>query len=182
MIRLQRLGIRVRAITDEKEPGGKAGSWKALIEQAIAGAGARATEIIQYTRQGNKKTLRIKTAAGYWCEGYLKVLLHYVDGQPDIGSFPQWQETMYEMLTIGKAAFDDRSDALADIWHEEIWSKPVLGGTSKEEGTYVVQPGDDALKNFTKLSITDIRQLYDDQNPNLSPVGDWDEGYMPNRY
>lgn len=182
MIRLRTLGIRVRAITDEKEPGGKAGSWKLLIEQAIVGAGLRHTDVIQFTRQGTKKVQRIKTAAGYWAEGFMKLLCDYVDGKPTPSTTPGLEETVYEMLTIGKAAFDDRSDALADIWKEEIWTRPIPRGQGNEEGANPMQPGDEALKNFVRLDMTDLRRLYDEQNPNIAPIGEYEDNYMPDRY
>jgi hypothetical protein len=179
VIRLKRLGIRVRAITDEKEPGGKAGSWRLLMEQALAGAGLRGSEIIQKTRQGTKKVQRIKTAAGYWAEGYMKLLCDYKDGKPDELSTEGLTETIYEMLTIGKAAFDDRSDALADIWDEEIWTKPAPKGPSSE-GANPIQPGDDALKAFGRpMGIEELRDLYDQQH---FPIGEPDVVWLPERY
>ena len=177
VIRLKRLGIRIRAITDEKEPGGKAGSWRLLMEQALAGAGVRGAEIIQKTRQGTKKIQRIKTSAGYWAEGFFKILVDYYDGQPNRET-PGIVETVYEMLHIGKAAFDDRSDALADVWDEEIWTRPTPR-VNGEEGAYVHQPGDDALKQIGKpLNTEALRDLYDAQH---YPVGEYEEGWLPYR-
>jgi hypothetical protein len=177
VIRLKRLGIRVRAITDEKEPGGKAGSWRLLMEQALAGANVRGSEIIQKTRQGTKKIQRIKTSAGYWAEGYIRLLVDYYDGQPNRET-PGILETVYEMLHIGKAAFDDRSDALADVWDEEIWTRPS-GPNQNDAGQMIIQPGDDGLKAFSsRISDEQLRDIYDEQH---YPIGLNEEPWLPYR-
>jgi hypothetical protein len=177
VIRLKRLGIRVRAITDEKEPGGKVGSWRMLMEQALAGAGVRGVEIIQKTRQGTKKLQRIKTSAGYWAEGFIKLVVEYVDGEPKRDT-PGILETVYEMLNIGTASFDDRADALADLWDEEIWTRPTTVPQGME-GAIIIQPGDEGLKAFARpVSIEELRDLYDQQH---YPVGEYDEPWLPYR-
>jgi hypothetical protein len=181
---LKRRNIRVRAITDEPEPGGKRGSWKMLIEQAIAGAGLRIPEIIQITRQGTKKILRLKTAAGYWAEGYFRILVPFdQDGKPIRDADPGVEAAVQEMLRIGKSYYDDISDALADVWHSELWRRPqYLLGADPNEGMPVTQPGDDALKSFGKpVSYDEMTRLYDEQNPYLSPVGRDEEDFLPPR-
>jgi len=64
MFDLRKRNIRVRMITDEPEPGGKLGSWKALVQQAIRGAGLRYVEIKQIPRQGTRRSSVSKPLPG----------------------------------------------------------------------------------------------------------------------
>jgi len=176
MFDLRKRNIRVRMITDEPEPGGKLGSWKALVQQAIRGAGLRYVEIKQIPRQGTKKIIRIKTAAGFWAEGYVRLPVDYDQNlRPILKSTPGLTELRDEMLRIGKSTHDDHADAAADVFREGIWRPPIFLGNEGNGGRSPVQPGDTALKEFGQpLTNEEVRELYDDQHE----LDDW----LPERY
>jgi len=133
---LRRRNIRVRAITDEVEQGGKRGVYKQHLEQVITGAGFRLPEIYQFNRSGTKKDIRIREAAGYWIDDYVRIF----DDCPFI------EELKWQMTRIGRSQFDDIADAAADVFRPEIWN----GRSSydrDEQPPPVVQPGDQVLKD-----------------------------------
>lgn len=180
VLELKRRRIRVRMITDEPEPGGKLGSWKALIQQALRGAGVgRSIEIKQIPRQGTRKLMRIKTAAGYWAEGYARLVCDFdPEGKPLLNTTPGLTQLREEMLFIGKSPHDDHADAAADVWREGIWRPPLFLSETENVGQVPLQPGDSVLKDFgRKPSVQEVRDIYDEQYPQWAP----DTG-MPERY
>lgn len=178
---LRRRRIPVRMITDEPEQGGKLGAWKALMYQAIKGAGLRHIEIRQIPRQGTKKIIRIKTAAGFWAEGYVRLPVAFdQDGKPILNSTPGLPELRDEMLRIGKSAHDDHSDAAADVFREGIWRPPLFLGGAEGGGRAPVQPGDAYLKEMgNPLTNDEVRDLYDEQ---YGPENYPEEDFLPPRY
>jgi hypothetical protein len=131
---LDNRNIRVRCITDEKEVGGKDGIYAKHLRTMITQAGFRCPEIVQFTRQGTKKHERIRTAAGYWSDGYVKLIddcenLHILIDQ---------------MLKLEGATYDDAADACADVWNQGVWRRPSRGGDQQPPSPY--QPGDEYLK------------------------------------
>lgn len=176
MFDLRRRGIRVRAITDETEMGGKRGVYKQHLEQAIAGAGLRLCEILQLNRAGTRKVIRIREAAGYWIDGFVRI--------------PEDAENkdilIEEMLRIGRSKFDDASDAAADVFRPELWRGRQSYNRDEQPGV-PVQPGDDVLKaSRWKQDIDRLNQdLFPGQFGKLD-LGDNEQpvnpGYEPFNY
>lgn len=133
---LRRRNYRVRALTDEAEMGGKRGVYKQHLEQVITGAGFRLPEIYQFNRSGTKKDMRIREAAGYWIDDYVRIF----------DDCPFFEEMKWQMTRIGRSQFDDLADPAADVFRPEIW----VGRTHydrDEQPPTPVQPGDDVLKD-----------------------------------
>ena len=135
MASLRRRNIRMRAITDEVEQGGKRGVYKQHLEQVISGAGFRIPEIYQFNRSGSKKDIRIREAAGYWIDNYVRIF----------DDCPNYEWVRWEMSRIGRSEFDDVSDALADGFRPEIWRGRHGYDTDTPPPT-PIQPGDEVLK------------------------------------
>jgi hypothetical protein len=159
LLDLRSRNIRVRAITDEQEPGGKAETWKQLVTQAIEGARLRVPEIIQLPRSSQSKENRIRAAAGFWAEGYIRLL----DDAANL------QMLINEMARIGFISPDDLSDAAADVVNKkaDLWRRPRFElNSDQDEGNYPRQPGDDILRGSYGWEMTDdqARDLYDQQH------------------
>lgn len=157
LLTLRGRGIRVKCITDEKTIGGHAGLWKQTLETAITAAGLRCPEIIILNRGGTKKATRIRAAAGYWAEGYVRL----IRGAEGI------EHLVNEMLNIDRAPHDDVSDAAADIWQEDVWRRPH-DHRSRDEGAIPIQPGDEeGLRGVRRLVLTGdaLQQRIDDIFP-----------------
>jgi hypothetical protein len=167
LIDLRRRNIRVRAITDETEIGGKAETWKTLVTQAIEGARLRVPEIILLPRGPQAKANRIRAAAGFWVEGYVRL----------IKDAENIYMLKHEMARIGYVAPDDLSDASADVFSKkaDVWRRPLYQGPDDDEGSYPMQPGDNVLRGNRGWHMTDedVRKLYDEQHPKE------DEGLQP---
>lgn len=150
---LRRRGIRIRAITDEAEMGGKRGVYRQHLEQLLTGADLRVPEILQFNRAGTRKTLRIREAAGYWIENFVRL----------IDNAPNREQLEDEMLKIGFAAHDDVSDAAADVFRPELWRRPVFDGTPLDDHPPLVFPGDEVLRDgrLTPRTNDHLRELYD---------------------
>jgi hypothetical protein len=131
---LRNRGVRVRAITDETEIGGKRGIYRQQLTQVIGNAGLRVPEIIQLNRGNTKKVVRLRESAGYWVEGYVRI--------PKDAQGHQW--LIEEMLSIGYSPYDDVSDAASDVWTDGIWRRPQHG--NDHQPTMPRQPGDEVLK------------------------------------
>lgn len=149
--------IRVRCITDEVEPGGKRGVWKLLVAQAIEGAGFRCPEILQFTRpRGKNNSARIREAAGYWVDGYVRIPKNATGIQP----------LLDEMVRIGVSPHDDYASAASDVFRPEIWRKPALVGSGNGySNEFPRSPGDEVLKGSgNRLDYDQWTALYDQQN------------------
>jgi len=182
--------IRIRAIIDEVEPGGKRGSWKLLMQKTIEGAGLRCPEIIQLPRQGTKKVERIKAAAGFWVEGWMRLVCDYDE---KVALHPQWKQwhtertpgldmLIEQMLKIGVSAHDDMADACADVFIDQVWRRPQLGMgmNATEEGDIPVQPGDSDLKNFGKAISNEQAAMMAKTWEEMHGEEDFD--FLPERY
>jgi len=158
MYGLRRRGIRVRAITDEAEQGGKRGVYRQHIEQVLIGAGLRIPEIYQFNRSGTRKDLRIREAAGYWIDNYVRIF-------DDVAHF---DELKRQMTRIGRSKYDDIADAAADVFRPEVWH----GRSSYDydvQPPIPIQPGDEVLKEMQaqdtqRLRDQITRQLYPEQH------------------
>ena len=188
---LRRRRIFIRAITDEVEPGGKRGTYKNRILGILRGAGFNFSpaQFIQLNRHTDKKG-RIRTAAGHWAEGYVRILLDKAqDGTwylPD-----EARSLIQQIVKINATQHDDLADAATDGFIPELW-EPPLSNPGIPDGTTnaPLQPGDEDLKWFSrKLSNEEILEM-DDQIKELrearelgytSPIGFDDDFYVPPR-
>jgi hypothetical protein len=132
---LRSRGIRILAVTDEAEQGGKRGVYKQRLEQVITGAGLRLMDIYQWNRSGTKKVMRIREAAGCWVDGYVRLFEDAENLEPLIE----------EMVKIGRTKYDDLSDAAADVFRPEIWRGRIASDRDGQP-PLPIQPGDEILK------------------------------------
>lgn len=146
MLDLKRRGIRIRAITDEKEVGGKRGVYVRHLQNIIQSAGLRPPEIIQFNRAGTRKVVRIREAAGYWLEGYVRL----------INDCPNLDLLINEMVRIGLSRHDDISDAAADVFRPEVW-RGTRQLVADEQPPHIVQPGDDIIKGELERIARQLR-------------------------
>lgn len=158
--RLRKQGRRIKCITDEREIGGKAGSWENYLKGAFHDKGMAMPPLVTLGRAGLRKSVRIREAAGFWADG----LVHLVKGAPGIDNLVR------QMLRIGVSPHDDWADAAADVFAQEVY-RPMLNPAlenGKEEGGFPVQPGDDILgRHFNSLTNDTVRSIYDSQNEEL---------------
>lgn len=138
-------GIRVRAITDEREMGGKRGVYLRHLQDVISAAGLRIPEIIQLNRAGTHKIVRIREATNFWLDGYVRVL----------NDVENLDLLIWEMTRIGRSKHDDIADALADVWRPEIW-RGRHQYTGDEQPGLPRQPGDEVLKGKIQQEMEDI--------------------------
>ena len=161
-VNLRMRGIRIKCVTDESDGGGKGDVYPSVLRAVLNGAGFY-VPIHQLNRQGTKKRSRIRKAAAYWAEGFVRVLLRRPCQCPmDLPALecPHWRtpaivlKFFNQMLRIDAVDHDDLADAAADVFVEEvpgggrIWRRPLqltymIAG---EEGAFPVQPADDATK------------------------------------
>lgn len=177
--------IRIRAIVDEVEPGGKRGSWRLLTQKVIEGAGLRCPEIIQLPRQGTRKIERMKAAAGFWVENWMHLVC---DFDPDARPHPVWkqwhpertpglEQLIEQMLRIGVSQYDDIADACADVFIDQVWRRPQLTGVDPNEGAIPMAPGDSDLKSIGKrmsneqvaMMAREWDEFYANDNPDFLP-------------
>lgn len=193
-INLRKRGIRIKCITDEAEGMGKAGTYESQLKAVLNGAGF----FIRFhaiNRQGTRKRNRIRTAAGYWAEGFVRLLLHKRETVlADSSKTMIWHETdifremVNQMVRIDAVPHDDLADAAADVFVEEprIWTRPVFITTAliTEEGRPPVAPGDADLKWFAK-KLTDEELLHQlDQGETeyadmMGPGHGWNQETIP---
>jgi len=135
LMSLRARGIRVKYITDELEGGGKAGTFKALLQISLAMAGFRIgpDSILLFNRTARKPE-RLRKAAAYWAEGYVKL----IRGTENL------ERLMYEMVNLDKGDHDDIADAASDIWQPTVWKKPLRPEASHSVDP--MQPGDEVLR------------------------------------
>lgn len=134
---LKQRGYRVAALTDESEVGGKRGVYKQRLEQVILGAGLQLPEIYQFNRSGTKKDMRIREAAGYWLQGFVRLF----DDAENL------EFLIREMTHIGRTKYDDVSDPCADVFRPEVWRGRINNLVGMDDQPQMpIQPGDDVLK------------------------------------
>lgn len=135
MLSLENRGYRLKVITDESEAMGKKGTFKQLVLVSLAIAGFRiGPDMFKTFNRTNKKPVRLRKAAAFWAEGHVRI----------IRGIEEIDRLKYEMVNLDKGDHDDITDALSDIWQEDVWVKP-----HKHESQYsgpVIQPGDDILR------------------------------------
>jgi len=150
-LNLRRRVVRVKAMTDEREPGGKTETYRNRILSVLGMAGLSAggeNFFRQLNRTTNKKA-RIRSATGYWAEGYVRILLHKdVNGRWIIP--PIVRKLFSQILRIDVIEHDDLADAATDVFTPGIWLRPVNPGlVSADEGTHPFAPGDEFLKSLS---------------------------------
>ncbi len=103
---------RIKGITDEREIGGKEGVWLHHLRTIVHEAGLRLPRFLTLSRAGKNKEERIRTAAGFWAAGYIRL----INGVKNT-SMLAWQ-----MVRIGVSEHDDLADAAADIFIPQLFS------------------------------------------------------------
>lgn len=145
LMSLRGRGIRVKVITDEMEGGGKAGTFKQLLQVSLSMAGFHVgpDSILLFNRTARKPE-RLRKAAAYWAEGYVRIVkgIEFAD------------RLMVEMVNLEKADHDDIADAASDIWQPGVWSRPHR--PSPNVGEAPLQPGDEVLRP----ALVRVDQLY----------------------
>ncbi len=185
-LNLRRRGIFIRAITDEMEPGGKAGSYKNRLLGILRSAGFNMGEdqFIQLNRTSNKRA-RIRTAAGHWAEGYVRILLHKRNNEWFLN--PTIRKLFSQILRIDVVSHEDLADAATDGFIRELWAPPTSNpGIPGGEGTTPLRPWDNDLKDIGKgptneeLRQLDLERQELENEGYLSPGHGWDdESYLP---
>ncbi len=136
LMSLRARGIRVKLITDETETGGKAGSFKHLLQISLAMAGFRiGPDSILLLNRTARKPERLRKGAANVAEGYLRL----------IRGTEHLERIMYELVNLDKGDHDDVVDALMDIWTPGVWKRP-LREVRNAGGVDPVQPGDEVLR------------------------------------
>ncbi len=151
LLNLRRRAIRVSHLTDEVEPGGKAGTYKNRLIAITKQAGVRLhpDRILQLNRGGTNKKARIRTSVGHWAENYVRILLHKdMNGKWIIP--PVVLELFNQILRIDAVEHEDIADALADGFIKEIWTQPMMSYFNEAaiEGSTPMQPGDTILRDL----------------------------------
>lgn len=150
----KRLGKRVRLITDEREMGGKSGSWDIVLTSAFRGAGLVMPPFMTLSRARMRKEVRLREAASFWVDGHVRL----VRGAPGV------HRVISQMVRLGVSAHDDWADAAADVFAPEVY-RPMLNPARdqrNDHGAYPVQPGDDILGR--RLTNEQAIRYYDIQH------------------
>jgi len=171
LLLLRRRAIRVKYLTDEVEPGGKAGTYKNRLLALTKQAGVRIhpDRILQLNRSGTNKKARIRTSVGHWAENYVRILLHKRSDcsckkiqDPDTKQWhndptcnhwiipPVVLELFNQILRVDAVEHEDIADALADGFIKPVWNGPdaMLLNESANEGAEQRQPGDTILRDL----------------------------------
>ena len=106
-------GMRVRAISDEQVPGGKAGVFEAGLRADFARSKLRMPRFVTFTRQsGPNKAVRVNEAISMVRKGLVRFW----------SSAPGLADLRYELCSYPGGAHDDIADAFADSFHSDIYS------------------------------------------------------------
>jgi len=164
LLSLRRRQIRVKALTDEIEPGGKSGTYKNRLLSVVNGVGISLPfeRFIQLNRTTNKKA-RIRTGIGFWVENYVRILLHKdASGEWII---PMVVRKLFnQILRIDVVDHDDLADAATDGFTPGIWVKPSTQYQITDEGAVPRSPWGDDLRAFSKPpSIEEVYEMIDQQ-------------------
>jgi len=199
---LRKRGIYIRAITDEKEPGGKEGTYKNRILGILRTAGFMFSEdqFIQFNRTTEKKA-RIRTAVGHWAEGYVRILLHrdhcdcpppeydrltnrYLPRQCPHFVVPPVVKTLIDQIVrVDVVGHDDIADAMTDGFTKQCgWMPPAVKPSDpRDEGAIPKRPWDEDLKTVGKaMSYDELNQFLADRDEAasaglMSPGHGWDD-------
>jgi hypothetical protein len=186
LLNLRRRNIRVKCLTDEVEPGGKAGSYKNRLLGIIKATGLRLREddLIQFNRTTDKRA-RIRTGTGNWAEGYVRILLHK-DPQGQWIIPPIVRKLFNQILRIDVVPHDDIADAITDGFAKGIWRRPDIRTPDTDEGDNPRYPGDEELRGFNRpLTNAEVFAMIDAQkeiNEAYGPGHGPDDGYLDETY
>jgi len=204
-VSLRKRGIMIKGITDDAETGGHQGVYPDQIKAVLRGAGFN-IPYYALNRQGTKKRQRIRTGAGYWAEGFVRVFLHRpscdcAQGMPKRlckhWYIPKPAMTMFnQMLRIDAVDHDDYADAGVDVFVERLpgkttglWRKPVygMGNVAADEGSVPMGPESAFIKDderifghalATQISDTD-REYAAQMGPGHGPSDEWLPPFQP---
>lgn len=208
-LNLRARGIFIKCITDEKEPGGKEGTYKNRILGILRTAGFNFgdDQFIQFNRTTEKKA-RIRTAAGHWAEGYARIVLDqvncncpplefdhktnkYIPRQcPHFIVPPVVKSMIDQIVRVDVVGHDDLADAMTDGFTRQAgWTPPaVKPGTPQEEGAVPRRPWDEDLKDVGKpMSDQELQQFLMDRDELaglglMTPGHGWeDDNWVPPR-
>jgi hypothetical protein len=169
-LNLKRRNIWIRAITDETEPGGKAGTYKNRILGVLAGSNIHLgdDQFIVLNRRIEKKA-RIRTAAGVWAEGYVRCLLWQNNG---VWNVPQvFRKLVGQIVRIDVTKFDDLADAQTDGFIQQLWKRPAGKAEFEGPGTDPRRPGDEELKGFARKPTDEELILWLNEQKELESEG-----------
>lgn len=133
----------------DEEVGGKLGTWEYAIRAACNSKNMSMPAFIGLNRGMTKKLKRITEAAGFWQDGYVRL----VRDAPGVHSLVR------EMIAIGNSKHDDWSDAAADVFNPKVYTptgKIVKTDSAHEEARHI---GDDILKPQARINYA---KVYDD--------------------
>ena len=164
VIMLQKLKVAKQwpfVVTDDKEIGGKGGSYENFLLGACHRVGIPMPNYLPLSRSGTKKIdQRILGVVYAWKTGKVRL----VSGAPEVNHL------VYEMTNIGTCANDDMADAGADVFHPEVYS-PDPGLLS---GDIVVpaRPYDELMWSKPgEWSLDEARFVYDQGAEDDEPKG-----------
>ena len=122
---LEKRGYFIKCITDEREPGGKAGVFESLIRTIHIQNGLRPPRFIGLSRQtqAESKDERIYNLISYIHRG----LFHLWAEAPGLGTL------RYQLCNHPDSALKDVSDACADCVHPEVYSTMVMTGAPDDD-------------------------------------------------
>jgi hypothetical protein len=180
-LNLRRRRIHIRAITDETEPGGKAGTYKNRILGILRSAGFMLgdEQFIQLNRRIDKRS-RIRTGVGHWAEGYARVLLDR-DGENN-WILPKGVRKLFgQILKPGASGHDDLADAATDGFISQLWTPPMSNpGIPADEGARVKRPWDDDLKDVGKPMSNEELFAMIDERDQMRAAGYLEDGVRGN--
>jgi hypothetical protein len=196
MLNLRRRGIFIYRITDETEPGGKAGTYKNRILGIMRTAGFQMgdEQFMQLNRTKDKKA-RIRTSAGHWASGYARILLNknnctcpppdfdpikntYRQSQcPHFVVTPTVRKMVYQIVKVDTAQHDDLADAQADGFTSTLWRPPDTNpGIPGDSGVEVQRPHDEDLKSIGRAPTNEELLAIMADRDELRAAGHLDDG------
>lgn len=141
------------AITDERETGGKEGTWVRTLIKDCHEAGLICPPVFLQTRAGRKKEERMSAAANYWVRGFVK----YIDGAPGA---ERLTDQMKRLASPG--APNDWADAGADVFCNDVYV-PMRRVGALDEQPVLVRPYDSELQDG-RIGATERPESWDDWN------------------
>lgn len=153
---------------------------------------------------GTRKRSRIRTAAGYWAEGYVRVFLHRpnCDCAKEVPNrickhwyLPKPAMSIFDqMLRVDAVGHDDYADAASDVFIEHLpgrdrglWRRPnyLLPNMPAVEGAVPIGPESSWIKDDERLFGKDLAQQVNEAELAwarvLGPGHGPDDGMMPPR-
>lgn len=155
---LEARGYSIKCVTDEKEPGGKAGVFESLVRTVYIQAGLRPASFIGISRQimKEKKDERIYNLIGYVHRGLLK----FHASAPGLGTL------RYQLCNHPDSALKDVADACADCIHPDVYTTILLSGSAEpEEPSLGGWEEDVKRKNWWKVTQYAILDSEIDRDP-----------------